>query len=119
MFSNDGRAVIGNKKHQSIADVWGRGISGVDHHESARRLCAAWNACSGIPTEDLEVGAKRDNTHRNVKSLTSIIDMSILAKLKAENEQLKQCLKQVIDTGLNGGNNVRQTLEAALAKIEQ
>ena len=37
-----------------------KGAGGGTSEANARRICAAWNACEGIPTEALEAGVVRD-----------------------------------------------------------
>lgn len=72
-----GRASI-NVGKKSLADVWGGHISGIDDHQGvARRLCAAWNACEGIPTGDLEAGAKKDHSYWRMQSVRNAIDRNI------------------------------------------
>ena len=48
-----------------------KGAGGVIPEATARRICAAWNACEGIPTEALEAGVVQDM----LKALEEISDI--------------------------------------------
>ncbi len=58
-----------------------------------RRLCAAWNVCEGIPTGDLEAGAKKDPSYWRMQSVRNAIDRNIAIeerdKLLHENNNLR------------------------------
>ena len=107
------RALIGSDGHYSIADVWGESISGIkDPNAVARRMVAAWNACAGVPTSELEAnGATAGFWGRACARLKGKND-----KLKAENAALRAALRNVLSTGLNGGNNVRLAFISASQK---
>ena len=77
-----------------------------DNNEAIARLCAAWNACEGIPTGALEAGAKKDPTYWRMASVRNAIDRNIAqeerdalreenAALRAENERLKQQINEL------------------------
>ncbi len=123
-----GRALIGAEGHYSIADVWGEHISGVDHNAAARRIVAAWNACEGLETELLETLPLNFKAHamqcaamreENATLRAAVLEMErMLPVLEFLSGHEKGWSMALHNNGVLSLNTYRQTLLAALAKIE-
>ena len=114
---------------------WFNFIDGNDEHlseEYARRLCAAWNDCAGIPTKELENGfiAKAFKNYKELANKTEAV-LSENAALRAAVAEMARMLPvleyfsgddRVWDDAIKGEsadlNAYRQTLENALAKMK-
>ena len=125
------RALIGSEGHYSIADVWGESVSGIkDPNAVARRIVASWNACEGLETELLETLPLNFKAHalqcaglreENASLRAAVAEMQrMLLPLERLETGLSETFKAVfIGTGLESLDHYRQTLETALAKIEE
>jgi len=116
-----------------------RSFEGYDKsNDLTRRLCAAWNACEGIPTEVLE--QERANSGFWADWLASK-DGATLNRLREENAAIRAAVAEMArmlpvinefeghrpvtwdevtnGTGVSTANAYRQTLEAALEIIKK
>lgn len=68
-------------------------------NDFTRRICAAWNACDGIPTGALEDGAKKDPSYWRMLSVRTAIDRNIAQEerdaLRKENAALRQQIAEL------------------------
>jgi hypothetical protein len=85
--------IYGNNGGSLVAVLQGggprRAITGPEEDANARRLVAAWNACGGIPTENLEL-AKYAATIAFLKTVEQQRD-ELLEALKEAAETLDRC----------------------------
>lgn len=116
------------------------GMYGNERRANARRLVAAWNYFTGVPTEEIESMASgvdfwrgkiielkqkaqgstqsqdMTNTEEEVYNTDFRKIASRIERLEAENAALRAALRNVLSTGLNGGNNVRLAFISASQK---
>jgi len=64
--------------------------------ENARRLVAAWNACEGIPTENLELGGYLEMNRA---------DDAYVRELRRDRDELIEALRGMVNMVIDGKHN--------------